>query len=177
MGKTSQKCKLCKQWTPLDDFYLSRKLMICKICDPIEVLPTTKKCTLCRKHKAFADFYILKTGLDHRCKQCHTENKRKWRKNNPERAAQWHKNNKEEILLYQKQYWEENKELIAQKRQELRIKNPDLRKKLIEKTKEWQKKNPEKIRIQGYRRHYGAEFAEIFMKFADLKKKKNIDNS
>lgn len=107
----------------------------------------TKKCTKCGEVKpvdCFGKAKAAKDGLNGPCKPCKAEQKRKWRKANPEKVAEhqrkwqkankekvaeynrkWQKANKEEVAEQQRKYYEANKEKVAEQKRKYYIANRD----------------------------------------------------
>ena len=85
-----------------------------------------RKCTECGQIKPLEDFAKNKhnsDGRDSRCKACHAESARQWRRANREKRRE-----------YNRQYREANRERIR------------------EYHRQWRQKNPDKVRAYGARR-------------------------
>jgi len=89
-----------------------------------------KTCIRCKKEKAHYNFHKNKTSKDNKnsyCKQCNSELKKKWRKQNEANKIKdantqkrWRKRNLEHTRNLAKKYYEENREYVLerQKKQE-----------------------------------------------------------
>ena len=76
------------------------------------------ECGKCHEIKTVDCFYECKSkkdGVRTECKQCNTEIKRQYRKNNPDCNRKYYRNNKEKINEINRQYYENNKEKINEK--------------------------------------------------------------
>lgn len=54
-----------------------------------------------------------KSGLSARCKKCHNESTKRWRKNNPNYNKRYYQDNKSQLLIQEKRYRQDNKESIT----------------------------------------------------------------
>jgi 5-methylcytosine-specific restriction endonuclease McrA len=112
----------------------------------------TKKCTQCGKMKSVSDFYKNKThkdGLDSQCKECVRENVRKYRVSNPEKIKQnkieWVKSNPEKRRAIGLAYYYRHRVLKGK----APLIDPEIkRRKAVERTRAWIKKNPERRQEQ-----------------------------
>lgn len=72
-----------------------------------------KCCSICKETKSYEDFSKdrrTKDGLQHRCKACFSEYKRKYRAENQDKIKSYQQVNKDKIRAYHKTYQAQNRE-------------------------------------------------------------------
>lgn len=116
-----------------------------------------KKCCRCKENKSINEFgkdKHCKDGLSWECKQCRKELYSKWYKSKGiEYHKRWRKINKEKLNSRSLEYYHRNKESIREKlNKKYKIDN-DFRLMHLRSKNNWEKNNPEKIKLQK-KRHY-----------------------
>jgi len=145
-----------------------------------------KKCNKCNVVKDVSEFYKAKTtkdGLRGGCKVCISEQKKEYRKTNPDKIKEYRKANKEKASIYAKIYREKNKENITQNTKAYREANKDkLKEKRDEKkeerviyAKKHREKNKEKIleKEREYREANKDKIKEYYKANKEKKKEYN----
>jgi len=90
----------------------------------VKIAEGMKRCSKCGEVKPVGEFgksKVSKNGLQSRCKECF----KKYYEENKEKIAEYRENNKEHCAEYQKKYNEDNKEKIAEYRENIVIINKE----------------------------------------------------
>ena len=130
----------------------------------------TKKCNTCESVKDISSFgknKRNKDGIENMCKECIKEKRKlnkesnaiaqkKWREKNPEYMKKYNKSEKRKV--YEKQYYEQNKQNY------------------IDRKKEWRKQNPEKEKQarNTYREENREKLNEYHRKWKENKRNKDV---
>jgi len=156
----AKKCSKCGQEKTLDQFYKNKKSQDgfkarCKKCDRdnlksnkrIILTPKIgfKYCSKCKQEKSVDQFSILKTTKDELnswCRGCVNKGGRERYQRNKQRKRKGKK-------IYDKRYYEKNKEKVRYKAKKYYLKNKS---KMIAKNKEWRK--TEKGKALGIRNNH-----------------------
>lgn len=122
-----------------------------------------KTCTKCGETKPLEDFYSDKRRKDGRyshCKPCHLDCGRSWRSRNPDAAKRAYQRNRVYESERKKRLRREQPEVLRERWDRYYKKNitkieaarAARREEAVQRTREWQRRNPEKVRIHSNNR-------------------------